>query len=93
MAIDGDDKNMRRGADIRVPAEATTDDGISQLLHELRDGLTVIHAYAQLLQRRIHAEQPVEHDPLRTRLAIIERVAMRMESSLRRLDRHYDGSG
>jgi signal transduction histidine kinase len=65
------------------------DDGIGQALHEMRDGLTVIHAYAQLLQRRIHPEQPVEQDPLLARLAIIERVSMRMETRLRQLDRHH----
>jgi hypothetical protein len=66
-----------------------TDEGIDQALHEMRDGLTVIHAYAQLLQRRIHPEQAVEQDHLRARLAIIERVTMQMESSLRQLDRHH----
>lgn len=89
MAIEDQDKHMRRGAD----APAPTDDGINEALHEMRDGLTVIHAYAQMLQRRIHAEQPVEHDHLRARLRIIECVSMRMESRLRQLDRlHADDS-
>ncbi len=87
MAIEDDDKEMRRGVSARAPAE----DGIVDALHEMRDGITVIHAYAQLLQRRIHPEQPVEHDHLRARLRIIERVTMRMESRLRQLDRYHTG--
>jgi signal transduction histidine kinase len=70
---------------------AKTDDGVGQALHEMRDGLTVIHAYAQLLQRRVHPDEPVAQGPLLDRLAIIERVAMRAESCLRLLDRHHDG--
>lgn len=87
MAIDGEDMEMRRGSDVPAIAE----EGIGQALHEMRDGLTVIHAYAQLLQRRMHPEQPVEHDHLRARLRIIERVTMRMETRLRELDRYHDG--
>ncbi len=88
MAIEDDDKEMRRGVDARATAE---EEGIGEALHEMRDGLTVIHAYAQLLQRRIHPEQPAERDHLRARLRIIERVTMRMESRLRQLDRHHTG--
>ena len=88
MAIEDDDKEMRRGVDARATAE---EESIGEALHEMRDGLTVIHAYAQLLQRRIHLEQPVERDHLRARLRIIERVTMRMESRLRQLDRHHTG--
>jgi signal transduction histidine kinase len=75
------------------PDRATTDDGIGQALHEMRDGLTVIHAYAQLLQRRIDPEESVEQETLLNRLAIIEDTAMRMESRLRRLDRYHAGDG
>lgn len=67
------------------------DDGIAQVLHEMRDGLTVIHAYAQLLQRRIRPEQPIDHEPLLARLAIIERISMRVEARLRKLDRFHAG--
>ena len=87
VAIEGNNMDVRSRVDTRA-----NDDGIDQALHEMRDGLTVIHAYAQMLQRRIHPEQPVEHDHLRARLAIIERTSMRMETRLRKLDRyHADG--
>lgn len=82
----GDQKTQREGNG------RPTDDGVEQALHEMRDGLTVIHAYAQLLQRRVHPEQPVAQEPLLDRLAIIERVAMQVETRLRLLDRHHDGS-
>jgi len=80
--------------DRRSEARArTTDDGIGQALHELRDGLTVIHAYAQLLQRRMAPEQPVERASLLDRLALIEDAARKMEARLRQLDRHHIGDG
>lgn len=74
-------------------ARATTEDGIGQALHEMRDGLTVIHAYAQLLQRRMAPEQPVERESLLDRLALIEEAARKMEVRLRQLDRHHFGNG
>lgn len=76
------------------PREASahsSDDGIDQVLHEMRDGLTVIHAYAQLLQRRSLARQPIELGALLKRLAIIEQTSMSMERRLRQLDRHHTG--
>ena len=79
-----ENQDMRR--ETRDPA---TDDGIEQALHEMRDGLTVIHAYAQLLQRHIHPRLPVEHDALHDRLEIIERTAMAMERRLRQLESHH----
>lgn len=75
----------------REASDGETDDGIDQALHELRDGLTVIHAYAQLLQRRLHPRQRIESAAMLERLAIIERTSMAMESRLRRLDRHNAG--
>ncbi len=73
----------------REASARTTDDGIDQALHELRDGLTVIHAYAQLLQRRIRPRQRVDSAALIERLAIMERASVTMERHLRWLDRHW----
>lgn len=67
----------------------TAGDGIGSALHEMRDGLTVIHAYAQLLQHRIRLRQAIDPEATLVRLAIIERTSMRMEHRLRQLEHHH----
>ena len=79
-------EDRRSGAQAHAAAE-----DIEQALHEMRDGLTVIHAYAQLLQRRSRPPRPVQHEALLARLEIIERTSMAMERRLRTLDRHHFG--
>ena len=56
-------------------------------LDDLRTPLTVIHASAQLLQRRILLGRTLEPDQLLARLTAVERAAWTIEARLRQLER------
>ena len=62
------------------------DNEIGRAVNDLTPSITVIHGYAQLLQRRIRARGMPAEDDLLKALARIERAARAMDERLRRLE-------
>ena len=61
---------------------------LDRFLNDLRAPLSVIHAYTQVLQRRILQRRVYDEQHLLARLAVIERSAKTIEARLREHEVH-----
>lgn len=62
-------------------------DGVDRLVSDMRKPLSVVHASAQLLQRRIDQGQVTDPRDLLSRLAAIERSCKHIDARLQQLER------
>lgn len=67
------------------------DDGIDQLLDDLRSPLTLIRGSSQILLRRARRDNTVNTDYLIARLAIIERSTRDIEARLQDMEHRRRG--
>lgn len=69
----------------RAKGQEDSESQLSNMLHDIRTPLSVLHGHVQLLQRRLRQGQALDNDHLLQKLGYIEQAGRAIEAQLRAL--------